>query len=625
MGILNPSALPLFAVLGILVLIYLRERWRRRIEVPSLLLWRETQEDRLRLRRFLPDLLFFLQALLLLLLVGGLLHPYRSVMLTEVQGERRILVIDTSASMQTREGRTHRFEQAIKEAKRVVRAIGPLGEGMIIAVATQPRLLSGFTRDQRRLLNILENLKPLDTGTNLTLGVEMALAQRDREGRRGKVYVFTDQPKSTLLLPPDLRDSLFYHRVGKTDDNLALAALNLHQNPFQSHTEAQAYILVRNYAFRSKSGTLSVWLNDKRIFHRSFTLPSREARSFLVKGFSQPGKLLARLEPEDALSVDNQALAWVAERKERRVVLVSPDRGLHRALEQVCLAVPGLRLVSLPGPVSFEPTSLQEGDMVIFHKFVPDGGVPANSLYIFPPPGNPLFPVIGEAADLSILDWRQEHEVLRNLRYVEAIPLKKAQILALPSWAQVLISSRTSQGEVPLALAGERKGHRVVCLAFDLDQKSLMSSDNLTLLLFFLNLVRWLLPPDPQVPVSLSTGEAFFLPRNLPQDSLRVLSPEGEERPLVGRAVALERVGEYHIRGSHFSRTLFVNFFDDAESDIGRKENGEEAPLVLEAESPQEVTRTLPLEFGHWFYYGAMLLLGFEWLYALWRYVQAEA
>ncbi len=624
MGILNPSALPFLAVLGVLVLIYLRERWRRRIEVPSLLLWSQTQEDRISAQRFIPNLLFFLQALLLLFLIGGLLHPYRPFTLTEAQGERRILVVDISASMQAGEGRMRRFEQAIDQAKAVVRAMGPLDEGMIIAISTRPRLLSGFTRDQRYLLHLLENLKPVDTGTNLTLGVEMALAQRDREGRRGRVHVFTDQPKSSLSLPADPVNSISYHRVGKTDNNLALAALNLHQNPFQSYAQAQAYVLVRNYSFRSKAGTLTVLLNDKPILRRQFTLPPREASSFSVRGFTKPGKLIARIEPEDALPVDNQALAWLAERKERRLVFVSPERSLYEKIRQLCRAVPGLSLAPFLDPATFKREELKGEDVVIFHKFVPGEKVPANSLYIFPPSGNPLFPVTEEVADLSILDWRQEHEILRNLRYVEALPLKRAQVLALPSWAQVLISSRTLKGEVPLALAGEKDGHRVVCLAFDLDESNLVSSENLTMLVFFLNMVRWLLPPDPLAPVSLSTGETFFLPRDLPQDSLKVSPPRGEERPLVTSAVEIEQMGEYRITGTHFSRTLFANLFDEAESDIGRQEDNEDTPVVLEAKPPQEVVKIIPEEFGHFLYYAAVVLLGLEWLYALLSYRRTE-
>ena len=51
MGILNPAALPLLSLLGILILIYLRERWRTRIEVPSLLFWNVVTEDKTRVRK----------------------------------------------------------------------------------------------------------------------------------------------------------------------------------------------------------------------------------------------------------------------------------------------------------------------------------------------------------------------------------------------------------------------------------------------------------------------------------------------------------------------------------------------------------------------------------------------
>ena len=118
MGILNPAALPFVSLLGVLVLIYLRQRTRTRIEVPSLLFWADVPEDRVRSRRFRPDLLFFLQVLLLLLLIGGLLHPYWSRAVTETRGDRQILVFDLSASMQARENGVRRFDLALDQAKK---------------------------------------------------------------------------------------------------------------------------------------------------------------------------------------------------------------------------------------------------------------------------------------------------------------------------------------------------------------------------------------------------------------------------------------------------------------------------------------------------------------------------
>src|SRR5207244_11682632 len=117
MGILNPTALPLLSLLGVLVLIYLRERWRKRIAVPTLLLWREVKEDKVRARRFLPDLLFFAQALLLLFLIGGLLHPYLSLIVTETRGDRHIPLFEVSTSTGTRGGMTQPFMRALIPAQ----------------------------------------------------------------------------------------------------------------------------------------------------------------------------------------------------------------------------------------------------------------------------------------------------------------------------------------------------------------------------------------------------------------------------------------------------------------------------------------------------------------------------
>lgn len=620
MGILNPSALPFLAILGVLVLIYLRERLRTRIEVPALLFWLEIKEDKLRIRRFLPSLLFFIQALLLLLLIGGLLHPFRPTTITETRGDRWIFVFDVSASMQTREGRSRRFELALDQAKQVVKSLGSLDEVMLISVTTRPRLVSGFTTDHRTVLHLLETLHPLDTGANLTLGVELALAQRDREGRQARVHVFTDLPKSAIALPEEQVQDVVYHRVGKNDDNLAIAALHLYQNPFQNYSQAQAYVLVRNYAYHTKNSTLTVLLNDKVIFRREFTLTARDVMSFSVKGFDGPGKLVARLEPDDALAVDNQALTWLAERGQRRLVLVSPAKELQGELERVSRSIPGLLLTAV-APRDFSPAALNPQDVVLFHQFVPGVTVPANSLYIFPPPENPLFPVVTEAEDLNILDWREGHEILRNLRYVEALPFKRARVLALPSWAQVLISSRTRMGEVPLALTGEKDGHRVVCLAFDLGKGNLTNSDNLTLLLLFLNTLRWLLPHDPDAPVLVSAGETFFLPSEAAQDSPRFTPPEGQETPVESGAVEIEQVGEYRVAGAQYRATLYANLFDEEESDVGRRE--ETIPVSTPetgGHAPQELTQTAREEFGRVLYYGAALLLLLEWLYALWRY-----
>ena len=86
-------------------------------------------------------------------------------------------------------------------------------------------------------------------------------------------------------------------------------------------------------------------------------------------------------------------------------------------------------------------------------------------------------------------------------------------------------------------------------------------------------------------------------------------------------SVEVDQTGEYRLAGSRYHATLYANLFDEAESDIGRREDDDAKPVpVSEARPPQELSRTVPEEFGRGLYYGAVLLLLIEWLYALWRY-----
>ncbi len=620
MGILNPAAFPFVSLLGALVLIYLRQRTRTRIAVPSLLFWADVPEDRVRSRRFRPDLLFFLQALLFLLLIGGFLHPYWSRTVTEIRGDRQILVFDLSASMQARENGVRRFDLALGQAKKVLRTLAPLDEVMLISIATRPQVVSGFTTDHRLVLHRLERLRPLDTGTQLELGIDLALIQRDRAGRQAQIHVFTDEPATQLSLSETQHQALTYHRVGETDDNMAVASVHIYQNPFQDYSQAQAYILVRNYAHRTKTATLRVELNGQAVFQEAFSLSANDTRSFSLEGFTGPGQLATYLESADALAVDNHALNWVAERRAWRLILVSPAPHLHQELQQLSQALPGVTLLST-SPEDFSPAQVNEQDVVLFHQFVPDEPIPANSLYIFPPVGNTLFPVLTEAANLTILDWNDEHEILHNLQYIEALPFKRARILSLPSWAQVLISSKTGHGEIPLALTGERHGQRIVCLAFDLSAGKLIDSDNLTLLALFLNTLRWLRPPNPLTPHLLSAGDVFFLPTDTPLADAYLSTPQTEMQILEADTVPLDRVGIYRVETATYRTELYVNLFDEAESDIGRQiGDGSQPPRPPGVHpSSEAVQREIPVEFGHSLYWLAALLLFGEWLYAWWR------
>lgn len=619
MGIAEPLALVFASLYGVLVLFYLWERWRRRVLVPSLLLWEAVREDTIRARRFRPDLLFLLQLLLLTCLIVGLARPYWHGVGDGPAKGRHIFVLDTSASMQTRERGGSRFDAARTQALRRLHDVHANDEVMLIGAARTPEVLVGFTRDHSAVERALHDAQPTDTGGDLTVGLAFAQSARQRSDVPTSVDVFTDLPRSAL--PEPLRPAVTVFQVGETDDNLAIEGVQIYQGRFQDYRGARAYVQVENFAHREGHGFLTVQVEDQVVERSGFTIPARESKSFLIDDFPQPGRVVAELEVADALSVDNRGFGWIRPARPVRLLVVSSPSPLVRDLQTLAAATPALQLESVE-PSAFRPEQAGAADIVIFHRFVPATEPATNALYVYPPADNPLFPASADATNVEVLDWNAHHPALESLRPLAALPLHRAHIMTAPAWSQTLLWSRTMAHEFPLAFAGERHGRRIACLTFDLEAERLLGTDNVNLLLFFMNLLGWLTPEGPDTVV-VDTGDVYpFSP--LAAHPLRVTDPRGETRTLPMGDTTVEPLlaGEYRIRSNGTARTLLANFFDPQESDIGRASR--EPPIAGRA-SPAESARYAGPDPSHsgdgsrrWFYAAAAALLLLEWAVARW-------
>ncbi|MGH7786795.1 MAG: vWA domain-containing protein, partial [Candidatus Binatia bacterium] len=164
---INPGAWWLAGLFAILIALYLWQRTRRQLDVPSLLLWRTIPASAARASRFQPDWLFVLQCALLALLIAGLADPYLDDRPGAAAPTRTVFVLDLSASMQAREGRQTRFDLARATLRARVTALGSDDEALLIAAAHQPQIAVPFTRDHAALLRRLAELTPVDTAAPL--------------------------------------------------------------------------------------------------------------------------------------------------------------------------------------------------------------------------------------------------------------------------------------------------------------------------------------------------------------------------------------------------------------------------------------------------------------------------
>jgi hypothetical protein len=611
MALIEPLALLFAGLYGVLVLFYLWERWRRRVIVPSLLLWQSVREDVIRARRFRPDLLFLLQVLVLTCLILGLARPYLRGQDGRQLSGRHIFVLDTTASMQAREGRRTRFDEARDHALKLLRTLPGDAEVMLVSAAHAAEVLVNFTRDHDAVAQALERAAPTDTAGDLAVALASIDGARQRGDVPTQVEVFTDIPRRQL--PEAMRDRVTVFQTGESDDNLGIEALQIFQGRFQDYRRARAYVLVENFAHREGHGFLTVRLQDQVVNRNGFTIPARQSKGFLIHGFPGPGRVVAQLEAADALAADNTAFGWIRSVEPVRVLVVSPPSPLLDDLRDLAAGTAALQLTSIT-PDQFGPGAADAADVVIFHRFVPSSQVVKNALYIYPPAQNPLFPAGADAEGIEVVDWNARHPALRSLRPLAALPLRRARIVSPPPWSQVLLWSRTADREFPLAFAGEEHGRRTACITFDLESERLLSSDNLNLFLFFMNVLGWLAPDGRDARV-VRTGSAESFD-DLSRAPVRLRDPHGGVSTLPAGQVVVQPLfaGEYQLRSNGTARTLLANFFDPSESDIGR---GSKEPPVFPSVPPprraSEAAEVMRRDYRPWLYCAALVLFLIEW------------
>jgi hypothetical protein len=606
----NPAAWLFGGLFAILVALYLWERTRRTVTVPSLLLWRALPETSTRATRFVPDWLFVLQAALLLALIAGLAGPYFSNGAGGRPSRREVFVVDTSASMQAWEGSGTRFELSQRAIRDRIAALDGEDEVMLIAAGPQPAVVVPPTADRAEALRQLAALEPTDTRADLDAALAAAQRAAGRRDRTTHVALFTDVPPDRLS--PPWRREISVYPVGETDDNLSIEGVQIYQSRFDDPAAARAFVTVRNYARRESHGVLTVELDGTVFGRQGFTIAPRSASGFPVPSLPGAGVFLASLEVDDALPVDNHVYAYVRPLHPVQVLVVSDDRTLLGDLRRVAAAAPGLALETV-APAAYDGT--QAADLVVFHRIAPPLPTHAASLYIAPADAAGPFPPRGRLERVPLGDAALGHPALRSVRLDLPYPFAAVQRLDAPPWAETLLTARAGSEELPLVFAGQLNGYRQAVLAFDLAAQGMLRADHTDLVLLVLDLIDWLVPAADAVRV-IPTGSVEVID-SLPAAPRHLTDPRGgtaampaDQTPVIEARFA----GEYRVAAADAELRIFANLADADESDIGRPaaRAHEVAPVVHQASLAGSPSAAI----GWGLYAAATTLLVVEWLIA---------
>lgn len=548
MEFLNPAALYAFLLLPLLLLAYLIRGRPRRVTFSSLLFLRDlstrSAERRWRVIRLPP--IFFLQLLLLALLVLALGEPVFSVRPLQVA-----VVLDNSASMQTREGPRSRFELAQEQARDLIGGLS--ARARIDVYQTVPRIERvgerGLGPAQAR--SLLSSLRPYDLGDS-PVDVEAEIPRLRKEMHYEQIYLLTDHPIQGRS------DTVRVITVGRPQDNLAITSLYL-TRPSLGTSRLEARVEVTSFSTKETSAGLSLKAGERVLAARTLKIGARGRVETAFEGLPAYPYYEADLAARDGLALDNRRFAVAPTLRELRVLGISPRPQALLSLR----SIPGLSVKVIP-PADYAKSGVKDHAVEVFHFSAPSVLPQSHALFILPPEQNPLV-AVGRAVTRPVISaWREPHGLTRYVNFALFRPTYARPLKPVSLVGETILESP----EGTLAIAIEHQGFRYLVLGFD--PFPYLGRENLPVSIFTLNILQWF--QEAGGNGGTATGESLSL------GSRRggiLVTPQGErlsfrEGPQIFSRAYFQ--GVYQVLRDQEREYRAVNFHDAKESDLNHPE-----------------------------------------------------
>jgi Ca-activated chloride channel family protein len=621
MTFLLPAALLALLALPLIVLLHMMRERRRRVRVPSLILWQQLQTRReAQRRRRLPLTLLLLLHLLAAALIGlALAQP--QVALELPGGERHLAVIlDTSTSMAApANASASRFEAALVRTRSLINSLRGRDRLTLISAGPHAQLLDqGDAGSAARLSAALTALQPIGVGSDIDgalLIAETMLADQVNP----RIIILSDTALPELQIDTGRAPSLPFEWASIGEPQANRAIVNLAAESRSAGGTVQIYTRVVNYADELYRGELRLYGDDQLLDTRTIAMRAQgevELTWSLPAGVSV---LRAEIDGNDGLPADDTASLIPNQIRPINALLVSnKPEALQRALD----AVPEVRLTVVDGFTYAGGSVPDTADLTIFDEYVPETW-PGGGVLLINPGQETLadlvaVPVTPDESDASetIEEFQPVPSGIFDGISLGGIDFGQPLNLPVPPWADVLLAEEAN----PLIMRGRVAQSEVAIWAFDLEQSNL--STRLAFPLLIARSVRDLTPAA--LPGSTLAGASLLLQPDPRTDRLEIMLPDGTSLSPSARAggnelqLNLDQVGIYTIEEYSGERLLAsnqvpVNTGAARESQLRPLPPPSWPPVVLDETASGNQSDARPL--WPWLVGAALIVLVIEWLY----------
>lgn len=606
---INTLAWPQWLLLGavplaIISLYFLKLR-RQPLEVPSTYLWARTIED-LHVnsiwQKLRQNILLLLQLLVILLLILTLLRPgFRG---SDLQGDRFVFLIDTSASMSATDVGVSRLDEAKKQAEVLIEQMESGDRAMIISASNRSHVEQAYTGDRRLLLNKLRGIQP----TNRTSSIEEGLRHVAALANPGRSSFDLNDEQAPQALPTtvyllsdgNFQDipSLFLGNItverlligSDSPRNLAIVEFSVDRNS-EKPDETQAYVRIENFSLDDDTVELELKLNGRlidatevKVAGKTDSGPGVGSIAFSLDELEK-GVLRAEINIRDDLAIDNVAYATVNPPRSARVLMVTSGN------EPLLLALTTSEAAKVADLSEVEPAHLQSDefkqaalggdyDLMIFDRCVPPVMPQCDTLFFGSMPLGDTWKRGEEKAQPLVVDYDEIHPLM-HLVELGNVEVYRGFPVTAPAGGRSLIDM--DAGSL-LAIAPRQGYEDAVCgmsLLGESDGKTIVNTDWIfrrSFPVFMLNVVKYLGGSRGALGLkSVRPGDVAMLSTSVPTNEIFVSDPSGKQVKVLREGQSLfvytktEKPGAYSIREGTRSgpeQGFAVNLFSSKESDI---------------------------------------------------------
>lgn len=597
----NPSSfflqtsglLALWSLLYLLILYLIRPK-PKEITMPSLMfLFRDAGKSKFRnfLRTLMRNLLFLIQLILLLALCIALAKPYVNVS-SEVALDTTVLVIDASASSQTKVDGMTRFENSIEIARSM------LGQrNTIILIKSVPEVVAEDL-DPDDAANLLDSLRPADTGSAVYDSIMLAMSYIEGNGRvviiSDMIETETESDYAAAIRTLEAKGiNVVARSVFSEARNAGIVDLDI--------SEDETKVAVKNFDESSRSVTVTIGPASETV-----EIP---ANSLEILSFDTPhGKSTVLLSSErDDFPLDDVAYISTPEKRKIPALLITNDENIFLTtalglLEDIELEVQNPPRVDIDHPIiimsNIDKGLVLPGTFKDAERAVRNGAalIITGQEDIFQLPWRGLLPVdylgMGES---GLVTKPREYSFTEDLEFGSTSYYHKTQLAddSISVIAEI-------EGSPMITHEPYREGD--IFYYGLIDSASEFPRDP-QYPLFWKHVIAFLTGKDDLDSLNYDTGRIMTF-----ESQLEVKTPLDTEKTQI---LTLENAGFYELP----DRTVSSNLLDVRESDVGLQVE----ETRLRATRAQGTKADIPIEYTHIALIAALLLIFIELIYIKFR------